>query len=119
MQKNSYAAVMMVARWVKGSYCFGVSCLDICKSLKYNLPDLKTSCNLRTQSPHHPQETTDTQAGAHAKNKKHSKDFNKYKINRKKYDRKIISKSLKIYNTIPDYMKLFKPKKFKRSMHKV
>ena len=39
IQKNYHAATLMVARWVKESYCFQQSSYKICKSLGWNLPN--------------------------------------------------------------------------------
>ena len=43
----------------------------------------------------------------------------KYRRNNEKYDRNLISQSIKLYNTLPDDFKLMKPSKMKHALKKI
>ena len=121
-RKNYHSTAMMVSRWVKGSYCFRISCLDICKSIKWNLPEqqiLKKAILFahRIQISRKPIQILNQVRMPRTRQK--AKISIKYKKNNEKYDRNLISQSFKLYNLLPEDLKSLKPSKLKNAIKKI
>ena len=103
-----HAATMLVARWVKQDFCFKVSCLKICKSLKWSLPSqqiLQEAAKFAhsVQTNRRPLQIARKIRMPRTRSK--AKPAMKYRRRNDKYDANLISKSLRIYNTIPESIK--------------
>ena len=110
-----HAATMLVARWVKQDFCFKVSCLKICKSLKWSLPSqqiLQEAAKFAhsVQTNRRPLQIARKIRMPRTRSK--AKPAMKYRRKNDKYDANLISKSLRIYNTIPESIKNLSRKKF-------
>ena len=121
-RRNYHSTVMMVCRWVKGSYCFRTSCLDICKSIKWNLPEqqiLKKAILFAHGIQISRKPTQIINQVRMLRTREKAKISIKYKKNNEMYDRKLISQSFKLYNILPEDLKALKPSKLKHAIKKI
>ena len=122
VRREYHAAIMSVARWAKNNYCFKQSVISICKLLKLEIPWqqlLKMSAKFmhNTNFSRRPKQISTMirfpRSGGQAKLGL------KYRSKNEKYDRNLIVRSVKIYNTLPKDIKQLLPKKFNKAIRRL
>ena len=116
-----HSATMMVARWVKGGYCFRTSCYQICKSIGWDIPSqqiMKEAIKFAHDIYISRRPIQILQKIRLPRTRNTAKLSLKYRKNNEKYQRNLIVQSISLYNMIPDDMKLLTPKRFKNALKK-
>ena len=122
IRRQYHAAMMSVARWVRNDYCFRESVISICKSLKWDIPSQQI-CKSSAKFAHSIQfSRRPIQLACQIRfprTRSKAKLSLKIKSKNEKYDRNALTQAIKIYNQIPDNMKLLPPKKFAMALKKL
>ena len=113
---------MSLARWVRNNYCFKESVFSICKSLKWDIPAqqiLKSATIFAhtTQQSRKPKQIVGKIRFPRARGKATLRL--KYPSKNEKYNKNRIVQSIRIYNLIPEEIKLLPLKKFNAAIKKI
>ena len=122
VQRKYHKACMTVSRWVKGSFCFKISCQKICSSLKWDLlvqRIRKSSLKMihKILIMNRPKQITKLIRKPRSRN--NVAISIKRKRKHENYDRDVILQALQIYNKMPEDLKNLRPKQITQKLRKM